>query len=73
MPSEEATQYEWRKSSFSNGGTNGECVEIGFAPEKAGAGIRDSKLGDRSPILHLSHTAWTQFLEATATGRLDRP
>ncbi|MFB9662827.1 DUF397 domain-containing protein [Glycomyces mayteni] len=42
----------WRKSSLSSSGGGGNCVEI--APCKdAGFHLRDSKLGDGSPLFDL--------------------
>lgn len=52
--------YQWRKSSYSNG--SGACVEI--ADATPGVAVRDSKLGDRSPILTASGPAWRAFLDA---------
>ncbi|SFA78779.1 protein of unknown function [Amycolatopsis marina] len=48
----------WQKSSYSDTGEN--CVEIGFAPRARA--IRDTKLGEASPILHVSDRAFTEFV-----------
>ncbi|GAA4901850.1 uncharacterized protein DUF397 [Stackebrandtia albiflava] len=49
----------WRRASRSSaGGYN--CVEArltGHGPE-----LRDSKLGDRSPVLHMTRTDFAAFL-----------
>jgi hypothetical protein len=50
----------WRKSSYSES-ANG-CVEVGSSP--AVVGVRDSKLGDRSPVLTFSRRAFAAFLAA---------
>jgi hypothetical protein len=60
----------WRTSSYSN--PNGECVEAG---NSGGAGecvevagsvlVRDSKLGEGSPVLGFTPAAWAAF-----TGRI---
>ena len=63
MPSEEITDYRWQKSSYSNGGNNGACVEVASAPDGSGTAVRDSKLGNRSPILTTSHEGWRSFLD----------
>jgi hypothetical protein len=51
---------QWRKSSYSQS-ANG-CVEVGSSP--AVVGVRDSKLGDRSPVLTFSRRAFAAFLAA---------
>lgn len=53
---------EWRKASSSF--SNGNCVEcMGICQCHAGPGIlvRDSKLGDDSPILSFTPAAWKKF------------
>ncbi|WP_461144861.1 DUF397 domain-containing protein [Salinifilum aidingensis] len=40
----------WRESSRSNGG-GAQCVEVGFA--SGARGVRDSKLGEDSPVARL--------------------
>ncbi|MCE6994166.1 DUF397 domain-containing protein [Saccharothrix sp. S26] len=50
----------WRKSSYSES-ANG-CVEVGSSV--AAVGVRDSKLGDRSPVLTFSRRAFAAFLAA---------
>ncbi|WP_421671850.1 DUF397 domain-containing protein [Saccharopolyspora spinosa] len=57
----------WRKSSRSSGNDN--CVEIGEAP--AARGVRDSKLGEASPILTFSRRTWSTFVTAVKAGELD--
>jgi hypothetical protein len=54
----------WRKSSYSTG-TGGTCVEVqdGLATQTL---VRDSKLGDRSPVLAFSPADWQKFV-ATVT------
>ncbi|MEU4739708.1 DUF397 domain-containing protein [Actinosynnema sp. NPDC023658] len=56
-------KLQWRKSSYSES-ANG-CVEIGSSPTEVGVvGVRDSKLGDRSPVLTFSRRAFGAFLAA---------
>lgn len=55
----ESEDPRWFKSSYSEGG-NGGCVEV---TRLTGAWlIRDSKLGDRSPVLRCTTEAWGAFL-----------
>lgn len=56
------TNAEWRKSSRSNGG--GQCVEVATNFASASA-IRDSKLGDASPVLALSKDQYAAFISFT--------
>lgn len=48
---------EWRKSTRSH--ANGNCVETGGAVL-----VRDSKLGDGSPVLTFTPDAWAEFVFA---------
>jgi hypothetical protein len=64
---EPAVTGSWRKSSFS--GDQGACVE--FAPSTAGVAIRDSKLGETSPILHFTPTEMKAMLDGAKAGEFD--
>ncbi|THV32914.1 DUF397 domain-containing protein [Glycomyces buryatensis] len=58
----EARLSPWRKSSRSSGGENSDCVEA-----RSSAGdfqVRDSKLGDGSPIFDLKTADFTGLLRA---------
>jgi hypothetical protein len=50
----------WHKASFSQGGENG-CVEVGSVPGLVG--VRDTKLGDASPVLVFAPSGWAAFIE----------
>jgi hypothetical protein len=56
----------WRKSSYS--GQSGSCVEVG--PVADVVGMRDSKLGDASPVLTVSPARWADFVAAIKGGDL---
>ncbi|WP_243790981.1 DUF397 domain-containing protein [Saccharopolyspora gloriosae] len=60
---------DWRKSSYSNG-SGGICVEVAF--DGTLAGIRDSKLGEDSPILAFGNEAFAAFLDGIKGGRFGR-
>ncbi|WP_092924642.1 DUF397 domain-containing protein [Actinopolyspora alba] len=64
-----STQPEWRKSSRSNQGGN--CVEV--ATNVPGSAlIRDSKLGEASPVLSAVPATFSAFLAAAKDGQFDR-
>ncbi|MGW1681174.1 DUF397 domain-containing protein [Saccharopolyspora sp. NPDC002376] len=54
----------WQKSSRSE--QNANCVEIGFAPGRVV--IRDTKLGETSPILDVDSTAFAAFVRRVQDG-----
>lgn len=66
MPEQQHTS--WRKSSRSNDG--GQCVEVRLAD--GGPQVRDSKLGDTSPIFGLSLDDFAAFLGAMNTEAVER-
>lgn len=55
------TPQKWRKSSRS-GGSGGSCVEARLSG--VGPQVRDSKLGDASPILSMSTRDYTALLSS---------
>ena len=57
----------WRKSSRSNTGGNGNCVEVSLAGRSAQ--VRDSK-NPTGPIVALPN--WAGFLDAVKNGSYDR-
>jgi hypothetical protein len=58
----------WRKSTRSADSGNGNCVEMRLAPE--GFEVRDSKLGDSSPIIGLTRKDFTGLLAAARRGEV---
>jgi hypothetical protein len=52
---------EWRKSSYSSDGTNGNCVEVAFVG--AAVGVRDSKKPAGGALV-LGTATWAAFTEA---------
>jgi uncharacterized protein DUF397 len=56
----------WQKSSYS--GQAGSCVEVGQVADLVG--MRDSKLGDASPVLTVSPSRWADFVAAIKDGDL---
>ncbi|MFF0635946.1 DUF397 domain-containing protein [Nocardia sp. NPDC004151] len=60
----------WFKSSKSQGGET--CVEAAHLREGA-VGVRDSKLGDSSPVLIFDGSAWDCFTGAVKAGWFDLP
>ncbi len=58
----EARVSSWRKSSRSSGQTNSECVEARAVA--ADFQVRDSKLGDTSPVFDLKADDFTGLLRS---------
>lgn len=59
---------EWSKSSLSSGGDN--CVEARLTDN--GVDVRDSKLGDDSPVLSFTDGEWDAFVGGARKGEFDR-
>ncbi|KAA5831298.1 DUF397 domain-containing protein [Saccharopolyspora hirsuta] len=64
-----STTPTWRKSSRS--AQAGNCVEVASAGGTDAALVRDSKLGDESPVLSLSEKAFGSFVSSVKAGRFD--
>ncbi|MCZ7417111.1 MULTISPECIES: DUF397 domain-containing protein [unclassified Streptomyces] len=56
-------QFEFRKSSYSGGQPDSQCVEVAVNVPAVVA-VRDSKAVD-GPALHLSPEAWAAFVALT--------
>lgn len=62
-------QARWQQSTrCSDGG----CVEINHALGE-GIHVRDSKLGDDSPILTFTYAEWDAFIKGVKDGEFDLP
>ena len=59
----------WRKSTFSNGNGGG-CVEVADLPD-GGRAVRDTKLGEASPVLRYTESEWKAFLDGVRDGQFD--
>jgi hypothetical protein len=58
----------WLKSSLSSGGDN--CVEV-RQDDNGVVSVRDSKLGEASPVLSFAPTEWVAFTRGTQRGEFD--
>jgi hypothetical protein len=54
----------WRKSARSGGDSNSECVELSACGDSDGFHVRDSKLGEESPVFDLAATDLVSLLRA---------
>lgn len=54
----------WRKSTRSGAGNDSACVEVALCSED-GFHVRDSKLGDGSPVFDLTPGDFTALVSAT--------
>jgi hypothetical protein len=57
----------WFTSSYSSG--SAQCVEVAFL--RGHRLVRDSKLGDASPVLAVSPPEWSAFTAVVKARRLD--
>ncbi|NUP46333.1 MAG: DUF397 domain-containing protein [Catenulispora sp.] len=58
----------WFKASASNG-NNGGCVEVKVTDDAVL--VRDSKLGDDSPVLNFTHFEWECLQAGMSNGEFD--
>lgn len=54
----------WRKSTRSGVDNNSNCVELSTCEESGAFHVRDSKLGDASPVFDLAATDLVSLLRA---------
>lgn len=59
----------WWKSTFSNGNGGG-CVEVADVPG-GGRAVRDTKLGEASPVLWYTEDECKAFLAGVRDGQFD--
>jgi uncharacterized protein DUF397 len=60
-------ELNWRTSSFTDNGT---CVEVADLPD-GGRLVRDTKLGDASPVLQYTAAEWRAFVAGVKAGEFD--
>ncbi len=65
MMSDQNNYSAWHKSTFSDG--SGGCVEVRH-DETGGAQVRDSKLGNDSPVLTFNAHEWDSFVKGVQKG-----
>ena len=64
--SADISRATWTKSSFS--GNNNGCVEVACLADQVF--VRDSKLGESSPVLAFSPHEWSCFVAGVRAGEL---
>ncbi len=57
-------ELHWRTSSFTDNGT---CVEVADLPD-GGRLVRDTKLGEASPVLQFTSAEWAAFVAGVRAG-----
>ncbi|MGQ0774615.1 MAG: DUF397 domain-containing protein [Pseudonocardiales bacterium] len=67
MRSSELAHVTWRKSSRTNGGVDGNCVEVAELADQVA--MRDSK-DPVGPVLAFPRTQWGVFLGGVRAGQL---
>jgi hypothetical protein len=67
--SEQIGELVWRKATKSSA-EGSDCVEVAVLPQ-GGAAVRDSKLGDDSPVLEFNEGEWRAFLAGVRAGEFD--
>jgi hypothetical protein len=58
----------WQKSSFSGGGTSGECVEVAATPD----GLLSLRESDRpAAVVTVAPAKWGAFIRGVKAGQFD--
>ncbi len=65
MRSSDLSRATWRKSSHSNDGGDGECIEVAELPGRVA--MRDSK-DPGGPVLAVIHAEWRAFVGGIRAG-----
>jgi hypothetical protein len=68
MSPQDLSRVTWRKSSRSS--PDYQCTMCAFLPDGSVA-VKDSKLGDNSPILTFTRAEWLAFIEGAKAGEFD--
>lgn len=68
MRSSDLSSAKWHKSSRSNGGGGGNCVEVAGLPDQVL--MRDSK-DPTGPVLAFTRPEWSAFLVGVRAGEFD--
>ncbi|MGH3795438.1 MAG: DUF397 domain-containing protein [Pseudonocardiaceae bacterium] len=66
MGSSDLSRATWRKSSHSNGGVDGACVEVAELVDQVA--MRDSK-DPTGPVLTFPRDEWCAFLSSVRSGQ----
>ncbi len=61
------TRIDWRTSSYTNNGT---CVEVADLPNGSRL-VRDTKHGERGPVLRYTAAEWQAFIAGIKAGEFD--
>lgn len=61
------SELQWRTSSFTDPET---CVEVADLPD-GGRLVRDTKLGEGSPVLRYTSAEWQAFIAGVKAGEFD--
>jgi hypothetical protein len=63
----------WKKSTASGPWTTDNCVEVAGGENLEEILVRDTKLGEDSPVLHFNREEWNAFRTGMLAGEFDLP